>query len=205
MQSFRRFLGVNIIACCLLSMPTEARVISSEDASGETMCGNSVPRSVIHRGISEYDNRGIEHRRFDRVPSEENQEYLRALKELRLVRDRETARLRGQIKAVMDEWRRLRTRFSVLQSLVAQEERRGAQPSASLLDDLEKTDREFGDVANFVFEKEDEIRILEQQYNILKRHLQRRSAEHPWPKFEPFRAVSATTARRDLPQVDHLL
>lgn len=182
-----------------------------EDVRGETVCGDSVPPSAIPRGFREYDKRGIERRRLDRVPTKEEREKQQKLEELRkqqdrlrseqeeydrrlfdiypslddllMSRDRKIARLDDQIEIAEDEIRRLAIRLSGLQSIAAQAERQGAQSPAALRADMAKTKRAVEAQRTFIRGKKEEKKTLIEQFDFdLKRYLQLRPNEQLRPE-----------------------
>ena len=203
MELLKRFFTINIILLCLLSSQAAERMKCWEDENGETICGDSVPPSAIGGGYREYDKRGIERRRIDPVPTEEEIERRKAIDALRAERDKlraeqeqydnrlltlfphlddllrardsKIAQLDDQIRVAQGEIHRLKVRLSEFQAVAAEAERLGKQPTAQQRTQIDDTNRSITDYYEFILGKEDEKKATIEQYDIdLKRYRQLR-------------------------------
>lgn len=182
------------ILILVAAAPSQAGAIKKwVDEQGITHYGTTIPPQYADRAHSELNKRGIEVRRLDRAPTEEEIEREKALAALRaeqqklleeqqardrillnlyrneddlvMSRDGKIAQLDGQIRLNYTEIRRLKTRLSEFQAAAAIAERTGKPLSDKQKANLESTQRSIEKSYAIILGKEDEKRATIEHYD----------------------------------------
>ena len=194
MTSTIRFLIINAIAFGITLSAAHAGGIKKwVDENGVTHYGTSIPPQYLDREHYELDKKGIERKRYERAPTEEEIERQKALAALRaeqqklleeqqardrillnlyrneddlvMARDGKLAQLDAQIKLNHNEIRRLKARLSEFQAAAAAAERSGKQLAAKQKANLESTQRSIEQSYAIILTKEDEKLATVEQYD----------------------------------------
>jgi hypothetical protein len=185
--------AVALLACLASATAVNSSTIKKwVDENGVTHYGTSIPPQYRDQAHSELNQRGIEIKRHDRAPTEEEIEQERALRLLRaeqqklleeqqardrillnlyrneddlvMARDGKIAQLDSQIQLTHNEIRRLKSRLSDLQAAAAAAERGGKQISSQQAANLDATLRSIEKSYAIILGKEDEKRDTVERY-----------------------------------------
>jgi hypothetical protein len=173
--------GILLISCTL---PAQARLpmMCWDDAEGARTCSDVLPPAASDYPRKEFGLDGIPRREVPRALTEEEIEQQRQLQELReraariraeqeeadrrllqlyptiedLLKNRDVtiADMDSVIEGALDGVRAARERLARLHARAAEAERRGQQPSSSLLEELAAAKRSIGDLQSAVVEKQ---------------------------------------------------
>lgn len=201
-----------IIAQALLiaaAAPTQAASIKKwVDENGVTHYGTTIPPEYVDRAHSDYDDQGIERRRYERAPTPEEikrEEELQALRakaeelkkeqeehdrillnlyrnedDLVMARNGKIAQLDGYIRLDHAEIRRLKGRLSEFQAVAAEAERSGKQLTQQQKANLDSTQRSIESrYANIIAKEDEKVATIDRYEADLARFRELRRSSAP--------------------------